>query len=341
MDTLALAENVGKVNFRREPPRDVVSAHCHSILADPEPEPASDDDPWLEERVGRLFVPPAEASRTGKVEKRPVVSEEHFMGSLSRSEVVGSLSKLGFEYAGERSFEFEALVDRYLGEKQSFSRSDVFALVTRLRAPTRLFGERLRTAAGRGDLRLVVEYLIRGCDVNTADGELQTSLHRACCQGRAEVIETMSSICGTKLLLDGRDRYGCSPLWLACLFGHEGCARKLIALGADVNAKTIQGKSCLHTAASRGHLMICSILIGAGASSQVDDLGMNPLHEATMKVRVNSQVVKLLSESYPDAMESADKLGYTPRDYLALMGVLENAVSFTSSSSSSTIPSLH
>ena len=191
--------------------------------------------------------------------------------------------------------------------------------MTRFHAPARVYGERLRTAAGRGDIKLVTEFVIRGCDANTADGELQTSLHRACSQGRVEVIETLHLLSGSRLLLDPKDRYGCSPLWLTCLFGQESCVRKLISLGADVNAKNIFGKSCLHAAASKGHSTICSLLINAGAMIQSDDLDMSPLHEAAVKVNDNAAVMTLLSESFPDSNDQVDLLGYTPRAYINLM----------------------
>ena len=318
MDALSLADNLRRSTFRRPAPSDVISPHSHSVLADPEPERPLDDD--LEQRIGRLFAAAAEVSagKPAKSEKKQAGEEpSHYSDSVPRQDISAVLVRLGFESAKDRVFEVEAMVLRYAGDRAFFTRSELTELVTRFQAPTKFYGERLRTAAGRGDGKLVTEFIIRGCDANTADGELQTSLHRACSQGRAEVIETMHSLCGNKLLLDPKDRYACSPLWLACLFGHENCVKKLISLGANVNARNVLGKSCLHAAASKGHSAIVQLLIQAGAVIQDDFLGMSPLHEAALKLKDCSALQALLQDTFPDSVGAVDMLGYTARDYVS------------------------
>ena len=318
MDAAGLADNLRRVALRRSPPRDVISPHSHSVLADPDPELPLDHD--LELRIDRLFAAAGEGVNTKPVKgDKKSVSEEpsHYSDSVPRIDLPAVLHRLGFESARERVFEVEAVVQRCAGDRSSFTRSELAELVMRLQAPAKTYGERLRTAAGRGDIKLVAEFVIRGCDANTADGELQTSIHRACCQGRAEVIDALHSLCGGRLLVDPKDRYGCTPLWLACLFGHENCVRQLVSLGADVNATNMFGKSSLHAAASKGHSSIVPLLVQAGALVQSDVLGMTPLHEAAMKVKDNSVLLALLHDRYLEANDAVDMLGYTANDYAA------------------------
>ena len=123
MDALSLADNLQRASFRRPPSRDVISPHSHSVLADPEPELSLDVD--LAERISQLFVTSAEAvaAKPVKSEKKPAVEEHtHYTDSLPRSDMVAALLRLGFESARDRVFEVEALMERYAGERSSFTR---------------------------------------------------------------------------------------------------------------------------------------------------------------------------------------------------------------------------
>jgi Ankyrin repeats (many copies) len=69
-------------------------------------------------------------------------------------------------------------------------------------APAYNYGQRLRRNAGRGELRDVTDLIIRGCDVNTADGEGLTSLHYACEFNRADIVRALKMLVGEALMVN-------------------------------------------------------------------------------------------------------------------------------------------
>lgn len=87
---------------------------------------------------------------------------------------------------------------------------------------------------------------------------------------------------------NGRDRWGSTPLKMACAFSggsrslrYQRCAEVLIEAGADVNALDSDGRSCMHWAA--GDEAIAKLLIAAGADVNARDNKRNtPLHHACM-----------------------------------------------------------
>ena len=54
-----------------------------------------------------------------------------------------------------------------------------------------------------------------------------------------------------------------TALHLACLYGHETCAKLLLEAGSDVNARDEDGSSPLHNASAGGFVPIVSALLAA------------------------------------------------------------------------------
>jgi ankyrin repeat protein len=126
-------------------------------------------------------------------------------------------------------------------------------------------GERpLMVAAERGDLDLVQALLARGADVNAKDINISTALIRAVQRGRVDVVnlllaqgadpETLSYGNQTPLRLAARDgqsavvealldrgaRITPEALAVAVIGGHVDTVKRLIARGANVNARIIE-----------------------------------------------------------------------------------------------------
>jgi len=59
-------------------------------------------------------------------------------------------------------------------------------------------------------------------------------------------------------------------------------AIKLLAKGADVNARTAVGLSALHVASANGDIGLVGLLLRHGASPNEDSFGGTPLHFAAM-----------------------------------------------------------
>ncbi|XP_046473793.1 ankyrin repeat domain-containing protein 12 isoform X1 [Neodiprion pinetum] len=109
-----------------------------------------------------------------------------------------------------------------------------------------------------------------------------------------------------------RNERGETPLHVAAIRGDETQVRRLLARGADPNAKDFAGWSPLHEACNHGWLGTARILIEAGAS--VNALGLDddtPLHDAA--VNGHQELVKLLVDSGADSTLK-NKRGKTPVD---------------------------
>ncbi len=79
--------------------------------------------------------------------------------------------------------------------------------------------------------------------------------------------------------VNARNANGERPLHSASRKGHEVIAAKLIAAGAHVNAADVNGETPLHMASRKGYEGIVAKLIAAGANINAkDDDGWRPLH---------------------------------------------------------------
>lgn len=89
-------------------------------------------------------------------------------------------------------------------------------------------------------------------------------------------------------------------------------ARKLIAAGADVNAKNEHGTTPLHCAASREHADVARLLLEAGAEVNAQaKYGWTPLHFAAMNGRIETARVLIAAGADPSIRNN---IGYTPAD---------------------------
>ena len=118
----------------------------------------------------------------------------------------------------------------------------------------------------------IVKLLIdRGTDVNATDNDGDTPLRLAFVGGAIHV---------AKLLID-RGADSATPLHAAVFSNQFDLAERLIARGADVNAKTTVGFTPLHLAVSRNSPVIVNLLLDRGADvNATGEKGNTPLHTA-------------------------------------------------------------
>jgi adenosylhomocysteine nucleosidase len=107
----------------------------------------------------------------------------------------------------------------------------------------------------------------------SADGV--TALHLACFYGQEDAAE--------RLLAAGADPgartgnlHGSTPLHEAACGGHRNLVLLLLSRGAEPDAANYQGWTALHLAASQGHQDIVEILLLSGTCSQVTREGQTP-----------------------------------------------------------------
>lgn len=143
-------------------------------------------------------------------------------------------------------------------------------------------------------------------DVGKKDQEGLTRLHHAAIDGNVKEIE--------KLLAAGADieakgAFGYTPLLWAVEKNHPQALDALLKAGADVKAKGFY-QSALHIAALDGYIKIIDVLLKAGADIEVKDfLGQTPVYKAIDSD--DTKILDLLLKKKAD-LKVKDIFGRTP-----------------------------
>ena len=196
-------------------------------------------------------------------------------------------------------------------------------------------------AASRGERNVCSLMLSKAKNVNPAQLNGTTPLHRASEKGRLEIVkmiiedaderfDTQSNNCTqvaatrnekdeyfniaskSGLNLDVPDQFGCAPLYLAALNNHIDVCRYLILRGADLECRDANWWTPLHLAVMKGNFEVARLLLrrGADPNPQVRE-GWTPLH-----ISVFNQHVRLshLLLKYGADPEIQDDMSETPLD---------------------------
>jgi len=136
-------------------------------------------------------------------------------------------------------------------------------------------------AAEAGQAEALAELLQRlSVDVDTRGEDGDSALHLACLYGREECAERLLAAGASPTAVDGD---GGTPLHDAAAGGHLGIVRRLMEAGAAacVNVADHDGETPLHTGARGGHAEIVTLLLAAGADPSVTNAAGNiPEQEA-------------------------------------------------------------
>ena len=132
-------------------------------------------------------------------------------------------------------------------------------------------------AAMHGDADSVRKLLLRGANVNAAQGDGMTALHWAAERGDARLATTLLAAHANVRAVTRIGAY--TPLHLATKSGNTDVATALVKAGADVNAVTSTGATALHFAAAAGNPDVVSLLLdhGANANARESEWGQTPL----------------------------------------------------------------
>lgn len=89
----------------------------------------------------------------------------------------------------------------------------------------------------------------KGTSLFTKEGSLSTALHAAAKYGNDKVAKRLI-VWGA--VIDARDKFGHTPLWLAAAHGHVDIAMFLLNAGADIDVVGIEGSTPLRVASRNG-----------------------------------------------------------------------------------------
>ena len=116
---------------------------------------------------------------------------------------------------------------------------------------------------------------------------------------------------------------GDTPLHKAARYGEVSEVKKLLAKGAEVDAKNKDGDTPLDLAAKKGHVDVVIWLLAKGAEVNAkNEYGQTPLHWAAYNGYLN--VVKVLYD-YSAEVNAKTKYGETPWDLAAMRGHVDIA----------------
>ena len=154
------------------------------------------------------------------------------------------------------------------------------------------------------------------------DRRSATDLHFA---ARAGDVEEIARLVAAGADVNARDAHGNTPLKYASAEPVPAAVRKLIELGADVNLGDDRGFTPLHCAAAHGfhaeaaEMAEALLARGADVNARSRELAFVPLHEAT-----GAEVIRLLVSRGADA-SVRNSAGLTPLEYMIEDERLEDA----------------
>jgi ankyrin repeat protein len=146
-------------------------------------------------------------------------------------------------------------------------------------------------AAKAGDVAAVRAELQRKADVNAPALDGSTALHWAV---HRDALEMVDLLVGAGANAMAANRYGVTPLSLACTNGNAAIVERLLRAGADPNAALPGGETPLMTAARTGHAGVLRALIEARADVNARESTRGQTALMWAAAENNAEAVKVL-----------------------------------------------
>lgn len=182
------------------------------------------------------------------------------------------------------------------------------------------WGEVLKIAAANGRLEVVKKLLEFGISVDFANGATwrdYEELH----------LKYIIDDSVMEMSRDGGEwesrikEEGITPLMMACKYGREDVVFELLKRGADVQIRTLNGRSALMFAAASGKERIVGVLIEKGADVKVADLAGDNALMYSMAGR-NRKIIEMLVSNGVNPYNK-NTHGISPLDFLEEQGDIE------------------
>ena len=177
----------------------------------------------------------------------------------------------------------------------------------------------LHHAVLAADLVRVKSLVQGGASVNARDEYGQTPLHHTAQRGLTDFLQVLVEHGGELQILD---KYGCSPILWAVVAEQIDAVIALLAMDADVNSCSADGKSTLAWAASLNSSTIAALLIESGANTSFtqDPQQTLPLDDAAASGSI--PIIELLLRRGEDA-DHRNRDGWSAIHWAAEEGHLE------------------
>jgi ankyrin repeat protein len=149
----------------------------------------------------------------------------------------------------------------------------------------------LGDASYTGDVRAVHSLLMGGADVNGADADGFSSLHRASSAGNVGIMELLLAHGADP---NARDGVGCAPLHYAAFCGHTDAAYILISAGADPSRRNKDGLTASDVAAAEGRDRVGRLLSKTWTKAENLDFAHGVVLEGELKAKRSNDALGAL-----------------------------------------------
>ena len=153
----------------------------------------------------------------------------------------------------------------------------------------------LHSASFYGRVEIAQMLIDKGIECHVPDKDKWTQLHLCCQEKHPDIVKCILNS-GKMVDINAKSHNGRTPLHSAALKGSSEAVRLLIDSGAKVDEADNKDWTPLHVACQHGHTAVVEILIRAGADpNKLISMGRNALHLAAFEGRV--QIAEMLLEN--------------------------------------------
>ncbi|XP_062410873.1 ankyrin-1 [Sardina pilchardus] len=161
----------------------------------------------------------------------------------------------------------------------------------------------LHLASKEGHVKMVLELLHHGINLETTTKKGNTALHIAALAGQEKVVAELAHFGAN---VNAQSQKGFSPLYMAAQENHLEVVKFLLENGANQSLPTEDGFTPLAVALQQGHENIVALLINHGTKGKVR---LPALHIAARNDDTRTAAVLLQNDPNPDVLS---KTGFTP-----------------------------
>ena len=175
-------------------------------------------------------------------------------------------------------------------------------------APRTDTARRVVDVAKTADIQTLRRLIDERTDVNDPDVDGTTALHWAV---HRDDMNAVDLLLGAGASASAANRYGVTPLTLACINGNAPIVDHLLKAGADPNTKSADGETALMTASRTGATEIVKLLVAHGADVNAKETWRGQTALMWGVAEQHSAVVDTLIEAGADIRARSTK-GFTP-----------------------------